>query len=432
MFAGGKSMRINGCCRGSLEGHVRVAEDASAERAVGQPETLDGVARDARGYAFGAMVSSQRIDAFLAQQRPATPCLVVDLDIIRRRYATLAAAFPQAEIYYAVKANPALEVISTLAMLGAHFDLASAGEIDRCIELGASSSRLSFGNTIKRETSIARAHELGVDLFGFDSLGELEKLARSAPGARVFCRILVRSRHAEWPLTRKFGCMPDMVIDLLCRAKSLGMRPVGVSFHVGSQQIDPRQWRGPIRSAARIFRHRARNGIRLDLLNVGGGLPAHYRDRAPALEAYAEVIDEALVRNFGSTRPRIIVEPGRYLVADAGTLRTEVLLIARKATNAAERWVYLDAGRYNGLTETLGERIRYHVRTPHDGKPTGPVVIAGPTCDSTDILYEHAKYELPLDLDIGDPVDFLSAGAYTASYASVEFNGFAPIQTYCV
>jgi len=139
-----------------------------------------------------------------------------------------------------------------------------------------------------------------------------------------------------------------------------------------------------------------------------------------------------LTEHFALARPQIIVEPGRYIVGDAGVLRSEVLLVARKARDAVERWIYLDAGRYNGLAETQGERIHYQIRTPHDRRPAGPVILAGPTCDSTDIIYERARYSLPLDLAIGDPVDFLSAGAYTASYASVEFNGFAPLQTHCI
>jgi ornithine decarboxylase len=373
-----------------------------------------------------------RVEKFLDIQRPATPCVVIDLDVVRSKYGALRAAFPQADIFYAVKANPTPDVIATLAALGAHFDLASAGEIDRCENLGISGDRQSFGNMIKRETEIAQAHALGIDLFAFDSLAELEKIARAAPGARVFCRILPTGRHSKWPLTRKFDCMPATAIDLLSNAPSLGLRPVGISFHLGSQQTDPRQWFAPIRNAAKIFRACARNGIRLDLLNVGGGLPGHYCDSVPALDEYAQAIEQALRHSFGGSHPRIIVEPGRYMVADAGTLRTQVLLIARKSPDAAERWIYLDAGRYNGLTETFGERIRYRICTSRDGSPTGPAVLAGPTCDSIDILYARARYELPLDLAIGDAVDFLSPGAYSASYGSVEFNGFAPIQTHCV
>ncbi len=373
-----------------------------------------------------------KIDRFLSAQRPQSPCVVVDLDIVREKYATLRAALPDACIFYAVKANPAAEVIAALASLGAKFDLASEGEIDRCRATGIAPDRLSFGNTIKRETEIVSAHRAGLDLFAFDSVAEVEKIARAAPGARVFCRLLIDSKGADWPLTRKFGCDAEMAVDLLAHARALGLRPSGVSFHVGSQQTDPAQWDAPIAASARIFHACAGVGLGLTFLNLGGGLPARYRTPVPLIETYADVIETALRRHFGSARPEIIIEPGRYLAADAGVLRSEVLLIARKSRRAARRWVYLDTGRYNGLPETQGERIRYRLRTAHDGARGGPVVLAGPTCDSTDIIYERAGYELPLALEIGEPIDFLSAGAYTASYASVEFNGFSPIKTYCI
>jgi len=339
---------------------------------------------------------------------------------------------PFAEIFYAVKANPAPPVLAALAALGVSFDLASDGEIERCASLGIDPSRFSFGNTIKRAADIARAYALGVRLFAFDCEVELEKIARVAPGAQVFCRLAVGPRGAEWPLTRKFGCHAEMASELLLRAPELGLRPLGVSFHVGSQQTEPDAWHAAIHMAHGVFRHCAHRGVTLDLLNLGGGLPAQYRSAVPPLERYAETIDAALNEHFGQARPRTIIEPGRYMVGDAGLLRATVMLIAIRASHRAARWVYLDAGRYNGLPETLGERIRYRLRTAKGGGATGPVILAGPTCDSADILYERSDYALPLDLAIDDAIDFLSAGAYTASYASVEFNGFAPIQTYCV
>jgi ornithine decarboxylase len=376
--------------------------------------------------------TSARIDRFLAVQRPALPCVVIDLDIVRAKYSALRALFPDVTLYYAVKANPAADVLAALASLGARFDLASEGEISRCRELGIAADRFSFGNTIKREAEIARAYKGGVHRFAFDSIGELEKIARAAPGAQVFCRMLVDAKGADWPLTRKFGCDPQMAAELLGRARMLGLRPCGVSFHVGSQQTDPAQWTAAIAAAAGIFRSCAGFGLDLDFLNVGGGLPAQYRTPIPPLADYAAAIDAALRKHFGSAQPELVIEPGRYLVGDAGVLRSCVLLIAKKSRRAARRWVYLDAGRYNGLPETQGESIHYRIRTPHGGGPAAPAVLAGPTCDSTDIIYERASYELPLALEIGDPIDFLSAGAYTASYASVEFNGFAPIRTYCI
>lgn len=374
------------------------------------------------------MDSLQRIDAYLARETPPTPCVVVDLLTIRQQYHTLRDALPDALIYYAVKANPAVPVLKALSRLDIGFDLASTGEIDRCLALGIPVERFCFGNTIKRERDIGWAHSLGLDLFAFDSPAELDKLARATPGARVFCRLSIHGRGAEWPLTRKFGCPARMAGELLVRAKLLGLRPVGVSFHVGSQQTDPMQWAVAIGIAAGVFRDCSRQGIALELLNVGGGLPAHYRAPVRPLSSYAEAILSSVSAQFGSAAPRIMVEPGRYLVGDAGVLRSQVLLIARHG----RRWVYLDAGRYNGLAETQGEAIQYALRTQHDLGASDPVVLAGPTCDSTDIIYDRAHYELPLDLAIGDTVDFLSAGAYTASYASVEFNGFPPLAVHCI
>ncbi len=167
------------------------------------------------------------------------------------------------------------------------------------------------------------------------------------------------------------------------------------------------------------------------MLNLGGGLPAHYREPVAPLENYVTAITGALDRHFGQSAPQTYIEPGRYMVGDAGVLRAEILLISKRSGHA-HRWVYIDAGRYNGLPETLQDRIRYRIRTRHDHGPSAPTILAGPTCDGTDILYQHAGFELPRDIEIGEPLDFLSAGAYTASYAAVEFNGFAPIKTHCV
>jgi ornithine decarboxylase len=373
-----------------------------------------------------------RIDEFLATVRPPTPCVIIDLDIVRTRFRALQSLFPDVSIYYAVKANPAHEIITALAELNCCFDLASPGEMQRCRGAGVAAVDLSYGNTIKRERDIAAAFAEGIELFAFDSEPELAKLARAAPGARVFCRLLVRNTGAEWPLTHKFGCDQRTAIELLIRARALGLRAAGVSFHVGSQQTDPQQWETPIAHAAAIFHACARQGIALSLLNLGGGLPAQYRSPVPGLERYAETIDTALTTHFGSARPQVLLEPGRYMVGDAGVLRSEVLLVAERPHQGGHRWVYLDAGRYNGLAETQGEMIQYRIRTARDGDPIGTVILAGPTCDSTDIIYERAGYQLPLSLTAGDHLDFLSAGAYTSSYASVEFNGFAPVQTICI
>ncbi len=397
-----------------------------------KPEMARSDSSERRLAACETETPSERLDRYLVERRPVTPCIVIDLDIVRAHYCALREAIPAAQIYYAVKANPAPEIITALAAFGANFDLASLGEIAICQTLGIPAERLSFGNTIKHENAIARAAGDGIDLFAFDSLGELEKLARRAPGARVFCRLLIENKGAEWPLTRKFGCEAHMAADLLVEAKARGLRPVGVSFHVGSQQTDPRAWSSAIAHGAWVFRACAHRGLALEILNLGGGLPAHYRAPVPPLADYIHAIETALAQEFGTACPRLLIEPGRHLVGDAGLLRTEILLISKKSARERERWVYIDAGLYNGLDETLDERIHYRIRTARDGSPSGPAILAGPTCDSEDILYRRHPYELPLDLAIGDTIDFLSAGAYTGSVAAVAFNGFAPIGTYVV
>lgn len=374
---------------------------------------------------------SPRISRFLQEHRPPTPCLILDLDIVAERYRRLREAIPHVGVYYAVKANPELAVLRVLADLGASFDVASPGEVDLALAAGVRPERISYGNTIKKRSDIAYAYARGVRLFAFDSVGELEKLAVAAPGASVFCRILAAGEGADWPLSRKFGCEPAMAADLLRVAAALGLDPCGVSFHVGSQQRDPGQWDRPLAEASALFSTLAAAGIRLRLVNLGGGFPAQYLAPVPAIAAYGTAIAASVERHFGSAAPDLIVEPGRYLAGDAGVLCSEVVLVSRKAHGEKRRWVFLDAGVFGGLAETLGESIKYRIRTSVDGGPCGPVVIAGPTCDSLDVLYQDHEYHLPETLQAGDRVMFLSAGAYTRSYCSVGFNGFEPLPVFC-
>lgn len=382
---------------------------------------------------YRRFVMSEKIARFLADTALATPCLVVDLDVVAEQYEKLKRFLPLADVFYAVKANPAPEIIGRLIALGCGFDVASRSEIALCLELGADPARLSYGNTIKKEADIAWAYERGVRMFAFDAAGELEKLARAAPGAEVYCRILVDNSGAEWPLSRKFGCDLPMARDLMVTARDLGLDPAGAAFHVGSQQTDPSRWGQAVADAGHLFRELAREGITLRVVNVGGGLPARYRDVVADADAYADAVMHAMTTEFGNHLPAIIIEPGRYLVGDAGVLLSEVVLISRKSYGDFNRWVYLDVGRFSGLAETEGEAIKYRLRTPRDGDTaeTGPVVLAGPTCDSADMLYENAGYEMPLALAVGDRVQILAAGAYTTAYASA-FNGAEPIRTHFI
>ncbi|MGH3167545.1 MAG: type III PLP-dependent enzyme [Trebonia sp.] len=369
---------------------------------------------------------------FVTRNSPPTPFIAVDLDVVARKHAELADAFPEAVSYYAVKANPHPDVIATLRDLGSSFDVASRAEIELCLGLGVDPGRISFGNTIKKPEDIAYAAARGVGLYAFDSEAEVRKIAAIAPGASALCRILVSSDGAQWPLSRKFGCDPAMAVDLLLLAAELGLRPTGVSFHVGSQQLRPESWDAGLEGAASLFGQAHARGVDLSTVNLGGGLPANYGPEVPALGEYAKAIHDSLGNRFPGRTPNLMIEPGRFIVADAGILRSRVLLISTKSYDARERWVYLDIGRFGGLAETENEAIEYPLAYG-DGfaAEVGPVILAGPTCDSADILYERKPRYLSLGLRIGDHIDFLSCGAYTATYASVGFNGIPPVDTYC-
>jgi ornithine decarboxylase len=382
------------------------------------------------------ILPSEKLTKFLQKNQLVTPFLVVDLDLIEERYRSMAAGFPNSRIYYAVKANPAQEILQRLNYLNSYFDAASIQEIQLCLAAGISADRISFGNTIKKAQDIAAAHALGVKLYSFDSLAELEKIAANAPGAQVYCRILVETVGAEWPLARKFGCEAEMAYDLLQLSQQMGLQPLGIAFHVGSQQTDPTQWQRPIQQAKQLFDQLAQVGLQLQVLNIGGGLPAQYRQSIPQENQYIAQIKAAIANAFGKNPPQLMLEPGRSLVGDAGVIQTEVVLISRKSYAEDQRWIYLDIGKFGGLMETLDEAIKYRIHTPYDRLAgphnLGPVTLAGPTCDSADVLYEKANYELPLNLKIGDRIEILSTGAYTTTYSSIAFNGFEPLRSYYI
>jgi ornithine decarboxylase len=368
-----------------------------------------------------------KIARFLADHQPATPCLVLDVDRVEENYRALREALPLARVYYAVKANPADPILRRLVGLGSSFDAASIEEIESCLAAGADPAKISFGNTVKKSTAIARAHAHGVGMYAFDSAEELDKLARHAPGARVYCRILVENVGADWPLSRKFGTTVEMARELMLQAAELGMDPYGLSFHVGSQQTSTESYEAAIGRAAMLFTDLRDAGLNIRMVNLGGGFPTRYREEVPGIDAFADAIMHAMVEHFGNNLPEMLVEPGRFIVGDAGLVSSEVVLVSRKMKNDPVRWVYLDIGRFGGLAETEGEAIKYRIATPHDGEEMGPVNIAGPSCDGVDILYERSNYRLPLALRCGERIELLSTGAYVTTYASQKFNGFLPL-----
>ncbi|MGA3302407.1 MAG: type III PLP-dependent enzyme [Methylovirgula sp.] len=375
---------------------------------------------------------TDRIHEFLRNRREDGPCLVLDLDVVRDNYNAFAKALPDTRVFYAVKANPDPAILDLLVRLGSCFDTASIVEIEQVLAAGASPDRISYGNTIKKEQDIARAFALGIRLFAVDCEAEVEKIARAAPGSKVFCRLLCDNSGAEWPLSRKFGCVPAMAARVLELAHRLGLVAYGLSFHVGSQQRNPKSWDASLKASAAIFRDLAERGITLQMVNLGGGFPTKYLKDVPAVKTYAQAIFRALRKHFGNRIPETIIEPGRGMVGNAGIIEAEVVLISKKADDDPVRWVYLDIGKFNGLAETMDEMIRYPIKTPFDDDRMEPCVIAGPSCDSVDVLYEKEPYLLPVSLEIGSKVLIEGTGAYTTTYSSVGFNGFAPLKSYVI
>ncbi len=373
-----------------------------------------------------AIPALSRLDGYVLSHTFDRPTLLIDVNRVEAQYRALSAGLGRARIHYAVKANPAREIIARLVDIGSAFDAASKGEINLCLQEGARPEDISFGNTIKRARDIAWAYEEGIRLFAADSAEEIAKIAENAPGAKVYIRLLVTTSQADWPLSRKFGCDHEMALALLAQARNLGLQPVGFSFHVGSQTRHAEMWGATLDAIAQTWEAAKALGFDLSLLNIGGGFPAFYGQEIDAPTAYAEKVMAQVTARFGDV-PVVMAEPGRGLVAEAGVIVSEVMLVSRKSERDLHRWVYLNIGRFSGLAETEGEAIRYQLVTPRDADKVGPCIVAGPTCDSADVLYEKQMMSLPLSLRAGDQVLIRNCGAYTSTYSSVWFNGFEPL-----
>ena len=357
---------------------------------------------------------------------PPTPYLELDVAAAVDRFVALASALPGTAVHYAVKANPHPRLLGELAAVGCRFDVASPAEVRAALDAGCTPEALVYSNPVKRRDHIAAAAALGVRLFVVDSLTEVQKVAEVAPGSEVLCRLVTSGEGSDWPLSRKYGCSTHEAVEVLVLADALGLDAAGLSFHVGSQQRDPEAWAKPIKASAHVFDVLRARGLRPRVLDLGGGFPAHHEDGCPPVSAYGETIRRHLAAAFGADQPQTLVEPGRGIVGDAGTLVSTVIGVLDRG---GVRWVFLDAGVFTGLVETLEEAIRYRITTSADGAATGPCVLAGPTCDSADVLYQDRMVPLPVTLAEGDEVRLLSSGAYTSCYSTVGFNGFAPLPT---
>ena len=324
-----------------------------------------------------------------------------------------------------MKCNPALELLAAFDQLGSSFEVASWAELQMLQKLGVDPERVLYSNTVKPAAHIAESFSAGLWRYAFDSEGELYKLAQHAPGAAVYVRLRVDDSTSLFPLSRKFGAEAQEARALMLLARSLGLRPYGVTFHVGSQCTTTTAWRQAIAAVGRLLSRLSGDGITLEMLNLGGGFPARYVEDVPSVDQIANTIESAL-HELLPYRPELLaVEPGRFLVAESAVLVGGVL---GREVRAGENWAYLDVGAYNGLMETQQtvNQWRYPLwssRPDHAAADQVPFTVTGPSCDSSDTTFFGVH--LPATLDAGDRLYIGSAGAYTLSYAS-NFNGFPP------
>lgn len=346
-----------------------------------------------------------------------TPCLVLDLERVQNNVRALRAAFSllSPRIFYSVKASPEPSVLTALADQGCGFDVASIGEIE-CLEQAGvmKASDVCFSSTVKIPSHIKAAHQRGIDKFAFDSEGEILKLARHAPGSKVILRLEVPHMGSRWPLAGKFGAAPSEALGLLRLAAEHGLNPYGLTFHVGSQCMRPDTWLEAIAICGRVWQQARSSGLSLASINLGGGIPATYTEEVPLVAEIGQEVSRRAKQTFGED-VLYAVEPGRFIVADAGTM---IVTVIGQAVRKGRKWVFVDLSIYAGLLEVSGGWT-YPIITNKDHLPKRRVTLAGPTCDSTDVL--ALDIELP-DLEVGDRLALLTAGAYTTAYQA--YNGF--------
>ncbi len=351
---------------------------------------------------------------FLATSKEMTPFLLIDSEVVKEKVELIGKRIEKAKVFYAVKAHPDIEVVRLINNLGLNFEIASEGELKLMRMLNVSAERIISSNPVKSPHFIQEAVSYGVNLFAFDSATEVDKLSSLASGCNVYVRLSVPNEGSDWPLSKKFGVEPDAAIELLLYARDKGLNPVGITFHVGSQCKNIYNWSTAIYKVVALWEKAQKEGLKLRILNIGGGYPIRYTKEVIDIPAIEEMINRVLKKNFPEM-PEIHIEPGRAVIGDAGIFVTSVI---GKATRGDENWLYIDAGVFNGLMESIGGIKYTYVVGSRAAKKRW--ILAGPSCDSFDVIDREVLLPEPV---VGDHLLILSAGAYTISYAS-EFNGF--------
>lgn len=357
-----------------------------------------------------------------------TPFYIFDREIIRLNYQRFEKLIPGIKIHYAVKSNPLPEIAKTLNAVGSGFEVASPNELKMLLEQGVEPSRIICSAPVKSGKFIHYAHQVGIQSFAFDSKEELERITQSAPKSQVYLRLLVTEHGSRFSLSEKFGVSIDRAASYMAYAKELGLKPTGLTFHIGSQATSVYSWRYAIRTAAKAMNLLQEKGLKIKTLNLGGGFPVSYLEEEPSLEEIANSIKIAC-KKYLPYQVTLMAEPGRALVAESAVLVTTIF---GRVKRGRETWLYTDAGAYNSLFESLESQTALEYPVKAIGGAKGRLknfVITGPTCDSIDVI--RRKASLPAELHVGDRLMVLKAGAYTVALAN-SFNGFEPPKVYFI
>jgi len=364
-----------------------------------------------------------RADLEALVARHGSPLLLVDCEVIRAQYRRLAAALPGVDLHYALKPLPEPAVVNAIKQLGGYFDLASGGEVELVRSAGVDPERCIHTHPIKRDADIRDALRFGVRTFVADNVDELGKFVRYRKRVRVLLRVAFRATDAVCDLSRKFGCEPDAVPELLALARKLGVVVAGLSFHVGSQTPTPAMHVRAVEACGALIAAARASGHDLSILDIGGGFPVDYREAVMPIEEFCAPIRAALAALPAGLR--LLAEPGRYISAPAGTC---VATVVGRALRDGRWWFYLDDGLYGSFSGQVYDHARYPVRALREDGERVPAVLAGPTCDSIDVIDD--ALDLPL-LEAGDLIVGSQMGAYTSACAG-DFNFIPPARVLAV
>lgn len=345
-----------------------------------------------------------------------SPLLVLDCEQVRRQYRALKAALPNVDLHYALKPLPHAAVVATLRDEGAYFDLATTGEVDLVKTQGVAPERCIHTHPIKRDSDIRDALRFGVSTFVADNPDEIKKFVRYRKRAELLIRVSFRSPSAVVDLSKKFGCEPKAVLPMIELARQLGIRVRGLSFHVGSQATDPAKYVEAIHACTDLIAEALLAGLPpLEVLDIGGGFPVPYGEDVMPIDTFCAPIRAALAKL--PAHVRVIAEPGRFIAAPAAIAVSSVM---GKAKRDGRWWYYLDDGLYGSYSGQLFDHAKYPVVALRREGELHPSVLAGPTCDSIDVVDD--AIELP-ELEIGDLLVGRMMGAYTWASAT-DFNFF--------